>query len=45
MHYAYYKHEDPALVGEILKKFPFEAILVNGTKGVLRGSGPNDLQE
>ena len=32
MHYAQYKHHDPALVGEILKTFPFAAILVNGTK-------------
>ena len=32
MHYAQYKHQDPALVGEILKTFPFAAILVNGVK-------------
>lgn len=33
MHYAQYKHQDPSLVGEILKTFPFAAVLVNGIKG------------
>lgn len=40
MHYAQYKHQDPALIGEILKTFPFAAILGNGTKGPLVAQAP-----
>jgi len=40
MRCAQYKHQDPALVGEILKTFPFAAILVNGTKWPVVAQAP-----
>ncbi|RXT29809.1 hypothetical protein B5P46_01675 [Rhizobium leguminosarum] len=33
MHYAEYKHTDPALVHALVDTFPFAAISVNGSKG------------
>jgi transcriptional regulator len=40
MHYAEYKHSDPALVREMVETFPFATIIVNGPDGPVTAQAP-----
>lgn len=40
MHYAEYKHSDPALVREMVDSFPFATIIVNGLEGPVTAQAP-----
>lgn len=40
MHYAEYKHHDPALIEELVETFPFAAVMVNGAHGPAVGLAP-----
>lgn len=44
MHYAEYKHSDPALVREMVETFPFETIIENGPDGPDGPDGPVTAQ-
>ncbi len=40
MHYAEYKHSDPALVREMVETFPFATIMANGADGPAVAQAP-----
>jgi len=40
MHYAEYKHSDPALVREMVETFPLATIIVNGPDGPVTAQAP-----
>lgn len=40
MHYAEFKHSDPALVREMVETFPFATIIVNGSDGPVTAQAP-----
>ena len=45
MHYAQYKHTDPALVKSMIATFPFAAVIVNGVNGPVIAQAPMTFRE
>ena len=45
MHYAQYKHSDPALVREVVEAFPFAAVAVNSSDGPLAAHAPMTFRD
>lgn len=45
MHYAQYKHSDPALARDVVEAFPFAAVTTNGPDGPLAAHAPMTFRD